>query len=361
MCRHHGLPPQQQPHLGLNLASASVVAAVAGPRRNLIPQGLERFTQGPLPSQALVEQISPSVTCILGLNPSSFTLNGTNIYLVGTGRRRVLIDAGERSEKTSRVIALLEQVFADQGVDGLDEIICTHLHHDHVGGAEAIQRRFGPCRVSKFPSPESEIVRREKQVEQEQLRLGLSSTTIPDSMRLVQQGIDFERRPYHRLQEGELISTQGASLRILHTPGHAPDHVVIVLEEERAVFTGDHVLGWGTSWVEDLGDYVSSLHKIANLSPLRLYPGHGPCVMEALACLNRYLSHREQRERQVLGDLQSSFQTTTLELVNRLYPSTAKHDPRAVGNVEKILIKLQNEGIVVQLPHSEWRLVGNRL
>lgn len=353
MCRHHGLPPPG--HLALNRTSA------VGTRRNLIPQGLERFTQGPLPPQALVERISPTVTCILGLNPSSFTLNGTNIYLVGTGRRRVLIDAGENSEKTSRVIGLLEQVFADQGVDGLDEIICTHLHHDHVGGAEAIQRRFGPCRVSKFPSPESEIVRREKQVEQEQHRLGLPSTTIPDSMRLVQQGIDFERRAYHRLQEGDLISTQGATLRILHTPGHAPDHVVIVLQEERAVFTGDHVLGWGTSWVEDLGDYVSSLHKIASLSPLRLFPGHGPCVVEALACLNRYLSHREQRELQVLGDLQSHYQTTTLELANRLYPSTAKHDARAVGNVDKILAKLEREGVVARLAHStEWRLV-NRL
>jgi endoribonuclease LACTB2 len=244
-------------------------------KRNVIPKNLERFTEGPLPKQLEVEKLSDRVICILGKNPSAFTLNGTNMYLIGTGKRRTLLDAGEGSPKAEQVISTLEVLFAKEGVEGLDEIVITHLHHDHVGGASHLAKRFGPCRMSKFPSPKTEIERRKEVIRLEQERAGIdpASHVIPASAAITHIGLDFEvNSGYHRLSEGELLRTEGASLRVFWTPGHAPDHVVVLLEEERSLFSGDHVLGWGTSWVDDLGLYMQSLHKIRLLNPARLYP-----------------------------------------------------------------------------------------
>jgi len=244
-------------------------------RRNVVPKNLERFTEGALPKQPEVEKLSNRVICILGKNPSAFTLNGTNIFLIGTGRRRILLDTGEASPKAEQVIATLEEVFKKENVEGLDEIIITHLHHDHCGGAKAIADRFGPCRISKYPSPQTEVDRRKEVIRIEREKEGLpeDSTQIPKAAQITWIGLDFELNSgYHRLSEGELIRTEGADLRVFWTPGHAPDHIVVLLEQERALFCGDHILGWGTSWVDDLGLYMQSLHKIRLLNPSRLYP-----------------------------------------------------------------------------------------
>ena len=288
MCRHEysccGREEVTGPRLFISNTSASTPTLTPGsealaPRssvkRNVIPKNLERFTEGPLPKQPEVERLSDRVICVLGKNASSFTLNGTNIYIIGTGKRRTLLDTGESSPKAERVIATLEEVFQKEGIEGVDEIIISHLHHDHVGGAKHIAKRFGPCRISKFPSPKSEIQRRKDVVRIEQEKAGIDpkSGKIPPSAEITWQGLDFELNSrYHKLSEGELLKTEGASLRVFWTPGHAPDHVVVLLEEERALFSGDHVLGWGTSWVDDLGLYMQSLHKIRLLNPTRLYP-----------------------------------------------------------------------------------------
>jgi glyoxylase-like metal-dependent hydrolase (beta-lactamase superfamily II) len=244
-------------------------------RRNVIPKNLERFTEGPLPKQPDVERLSSRVICILGQNPSGFTLNGTNIYLIGTGKRRVLLDAGEGSPKAELVLALLTKVFKAEGVEGLDEIIITHLHHDHVGAALEISKRFGPCRISKYPTPQTEVDRRKEVIRIEQEKAGIvpESGIIPKAATITWIGLDFELNSnYHRLFDGELVSTEGASLRILWTPGHASDHIVVLLEEEHSLFSGDLILGYGTSWVDDLASYMASLRKLEALAPVRLYP-----------------------------------------------------------------------------------------
>lgn len=244
-------------------------------RRNVIPKNLERFTEGPLPKQPDVERLSDRVICILGQNPSSFTLNGTNIYLIGTGKRRVLLDAGEGSPKAELVLALLERVFHAENVEGLDEIIITHLHHDHVGAALEISRRFGPCRISKYPTAQVEVDRRREviRIEQEKSGIAPESGIIPKTATITWIGLDFElNSKYHKLVDGEVIRTQGATLRILWTPGHASDHVVVLLEEEHSLFSGDLILGYGTSWVDDLSSYMASLRKLETLAPARLYP-----------------------------------------------------------------------------------------
>lgn len=93
--------------------------------------------------------------------------------------------------------------------------------------------------------------------------------------------------------------TQGASLRAMHTPGHATDHCCFLLEEEAALFTGDNVLGVGSAVITELDSYMASLQRMADCQPRRLYPGHGPAVEDGPAKLREYQAHRLARIQQV--------------------------------------------------------------
>ncbi len=92
-------------------------------------------------------------------------------------------------------------------------------------------------------------------------------------------------------------------LRAIHTPGHTTDHLCFWLEEEQSLFAGDTILGQGTTEFEDLYDYLNSLKLILNLSPKRIYPGHGPIVENPREAIEYYISHRQQRNDQILAAL----------------------------------------------------------
>ena len=94
--------------------------------------------------------------------------------------------------------------------------------------------------------------------------------------------------------------------RAIHTPGHTTDHLCYWLEEEHALFSGDTVLGQGTTEFEDLYDYLNSLKLILDLSPKVIYPGHGPVVENPRETLEHYISHRQQRNEQILAALRQS-------------------------------------------------------
>lgn len=102
------------------------------------------------------------------------------------------------------------------------------------------------------------------------------------------------------------IETDGAHLKAIHTPGHTTDHLCFWLEEERALFSGDTILGQGTTEFEDLYDYLNSLKLILNLSPKVIYPGHGPVVENPRETIEHYLAHRQQRNEQILAALTES-------------------------------------------------------
>jgi glyoxylase-like metal-dependent hydrolase (beta-lactamase superfamily II) len=95
------------------------------------------------------------------------------------------------------------------------------------------------------------------------------------------------------------VVTQGASLRAMHTPGHATDHCCFLLEEEAALFTGDNVLGVGSAVITELDSYMTSLQRMVDCQPRRLYPGHGPEVEDGPAKLREYQAHRLARIQQV--------------------------------------------------------------
>ena len=262
-----------------------------------------------------VDVWSERVVVALGQNPSAFTGPGTNTYLVGTGPERILLDPGQG---VPAYLPVLEQAMARAGVRGIQEIVLTHGHPDHIGGVRAVRERFGRLRVSKFPWPETDA-----------------------------HYADLELQP---LADGALARTAGATLRGVHTPGHAPDHLCFVLEEEGALFSGDNVLGIGTTVIPnqngDLGQYLDSLARLLALGPKRIYPAHGPVIEDGVAKLREYIAHRGEREAQIVAVLGRGPATVReiVKIVYAAYPE-ALH-AAAAQSTSQHLRKLEREGRV---------------
>lgn len=260
-----------------------------------------------------VDVWSERVVVALGQNPSVFTGPGTNTYLVGTGPERILLDTGQGMEG---YLPVLEQALARAGCR-IQEIVLTHGHLDHIGGAADVIAHHGPLRVSKRP------------------HAGLDAPW-PVELRAI--------------DEGSVVETEGATLRALHTPGHAEDHLCFLLEEEQALFTGDNVLGVGTTVIPaeggDLLDYMRSLQRMLDEEPSVLYPAHGPRIDDGCAKLREYIAHREQREREIVACLEDGIEGIPA-VVARVYAAYPKqlHGPARMS-VCSHLLKLEREGRV---------------
>ncbi|TLS23741.1 uncharacterized protein PpBr36_06665 [Pyricularia pennisetigena] len=285
-----------------------------------------------LPHLPEVERLSPACFRILGGNPGKFTLQGTNTYLVGTGRGRILIDTGEG--RLSWITALTRTLREENAT--VTDVILTHWHPDHVGGVKDVLAQVNAdARVHKKHRPS------------------------PDNDRELD------------IQDGDVFRADGVSLTAVYSPGHTTDHMALLLQEEDAMFTGDNVLGHGTSVYEDLGEYIRSLGKMQRLFRGRAYPGHGPVIENGPAKIQEYISHRQQREEQVLQTLQSTTKDATDsgaessrgltagELVKIIYSDVREElHPAAEKGVRQILGKLQQEQKV--LPYGDRWLVRAR-
>ncbi|CAH3180895.1 unnamed protein product [Porites lobata] len=294
---------------------ASLVASYTGFAGNLVH----------LPA---IEQLSPRIIRILGCNPSPMTLQGTNTYLVGTGKSRILIDTGSRG--SGEYIAHLKEVLTNNQTS-VQEILVTHWHPDHVGGILDVVKGLGDAgnvRISKLPQE------------------GVSEEI----------GGHTAAHKYNFLKDGDEITTEGATLKVYHTPGHTTDHMVLYLKEENAVFSGDCILGQGTAVFEDLFTYMKSLQAILNLSPHLIYPGHGPVIQEAVSKITEYIEHRNLREKQILEALEKdpNDAVTAMDIVKKVYTDTPWHLHRAAeNNVNHHLTKLEKEGRVCKYLNYE--------
>lgn len=268
-----------------------------------------------------VERLSPACIRILGGNPSKFTLQGTNTYLVGTGPNRLLIDTGEG--KPSWIDALKRTL--DEEKATIESALITHWHPDHTGGIGQLLEHSPKTAVYKYKPSDGQLA----------------------------------------ISEGQKFEVEGATLTAFHTPGHTDDHIVFVIQEEDALFTGDNVLGQGTAVFEDLGTYLKSIAKMEKLVSGRGYPGHGPVLPQASRTIAEYISHRRQREQQVLEVLQTltsagDYDTwTPMGLVKIIYRDVPEslHVPAANGVVQ-ILRKLRDEGKVKELEDEDhWRFI----
>ncbi len=147
-----------------------------------------------------------------------------------------------------------------------------------------------------------------------------------------------------------MIRTEGATLRAVHTPGHAEDHLCFVLEEEGSLFSGDNVLGVGTTVIPseggDLADYLATLERLLAVKPTAIYPAHGPLVHDGQAKIREYIDHRLERERQITAALADG-PLSVSAIVARIYSDYPEELHAAAGeSVLAHLKKLEREGRV---------------
>jgi len=267
-----------------------------------------------------VERISPRVIRILGGNPGKYQLQGTNTYLVGTGPSRILIDTGEGKPSWPQA---LKRVLSDENIT-IDQAILTHWHHDHVSGVSDLLSFSPSTKVYK-----SQIVPSENQLD---------------------------------ITHDQVFKTQGATLRAFHSPGHTRDHMALVLEEEDAMFTGDNVLGQGTAVFEDLKSYMDSLERMQDAFAGRAYPGHGPVIEDGKAKVREYISHRKEREDQIVSVLKECNEDgdgwESMQVVKVIYKDYPEHlHLPAEGSVLQVLKKMEKEG-KVQKDGERWKLTS---
>jgi len=254
-------------------------------------------------------------------NPGPMTGRGNWTYLV-PGPAPVLIDAGVGLD------VHLEAVF-EHAPSGPAQVLVTHVHPDHASGAPALACRGRAITFSKFPWPERDAA-------------------IPV--------------PWRPLADGEVVDTGEGPLQVVHTPGHAPDHVIVWHEATGTAFTGDLLVLGGTVVIPAsqggvLADYLHSLARVAALGIRRAWPAHGPVIEDPLALIECYLTHRRQREHQV-REVLSAGPARVPHIVARLYFGL---DPALVSQAHESvlahLVKLDADGVATQADaRGFWRL-----
>jgi len=260
---------------------------------------------GPKPLvHGVASALSPLVRRIVANNPGHMTGPGTNTYLVGIDEIAV-IDPGPADD------AHLDAV-AGCGGDRIRWILCTHTHIDHFPGVAGLRERTG-AEVLAFDA---------------------------------RDGLEIDRS----LREGDKVEATEFVLRALHTPGHASNHLCFLVEQERMLFSGDHIMQGSTVVIRppdgDMAAYLCQLERLKELRPrLRsIAPGHGHLITDPIAKVDEYLEHRAMRETQIEAVLQQG-DATVDEIVGRLYPDLVEDlVPMAAGSVWAHLRKLRAEG-----------------
>jgi glyoxylase-like metal-dependent hydrolase (beta-lactamase superfamily II) len=246
------------------------------------------------PAAAAAGSGAPERLRIRAGNPGPYTLDGTNTWVVGRDPAYVIDPGPALPEHIEAIVGAL----ADRG--GLGAILLTHDHPDHAEGVEPLRAR------------------------------------LPAPVAAARGAVDV------RLADGDRLGP----LRVIATPGHAPDHLAFLAG--RACFTGDAVLGTGSVFVAPLpgamAAYLEGLRRLRALDPGVLCPGHGPPVAEAGAKLDEYLAHRAARERRLVAGLDDGLRSVD-DLLARVWEEVpAPLRLAAAVTLEAHLDKLDGEG-----------------
>ena len=220
-------------------------------------------------------------------NPGMMTGPGTNTYIVGeAGQGFVVIDPGPED------VGHIERIAAFVGNE-LQAIVCTHSHPDHSPGAPLLKRLCGGTAPI----------------------LGLSSRPTANE----QSQFVAERE----LADEERIRVGDSTLRVIHTPGHAANHLCLVLEEDHLLFSGDHVLNGSTTVVNppdgDMYAYLASLDRLCQQPVDFILPAHGHVLGPAITAMKKLIAHRMGREAKVIAALQKTGGGTLDTLVPHAY------------------------------------------
>jgi len=256
-----------------------------------------------------VVQISDRVRRVTAPNPGVMTGPGTNAYLVGSDAL-ALIDPGPVIDTHAEILLRLAG-------GKLRWVLCTHTHQDHSPGALAIRAATG-AQVIGMPPPGDG-----------------------------RQDVTF--KPDWVMRDGERLQAPGFTLRAVHTPGHASNHLCYLLEEEKLLFTGDHVMQGSTVVIGppdgSMLQYLASLERLLSLDIARFAPGHGHPIDTPHDEVRKLIKHRLGREQKALSALRQAKRGDLAALVPLAYDDVSpKLHPVAQRSLFAHLLKLETEG-----------------
>jgi glyoxylase-like metal-dependent hydrolase (beta-lactamase superfamily II) len=262
------------------------------------------FLTEPVPARGVAIPVLPGIRRVVAENPGPMTYHGTNTYLIETDHGLAVLDPGPDDARH------VEAVLRAAG-GGVDLILLSHTHHDHLGATAALKQATG-ARTAGFRDP-------------------ADTAFAPDI-------------PIDDLDEI-------AGMAVLHTPGHASDHLCLAMRgmDGRAIlFSGDHVMSWNSSVISppdgDMKAYFASLRRVLDRADDVYLPGHGPALPEPHRLTRALLFHRMERERAIQVALTKG-PATTAGLRDKMY---GQIDPRLQRAAERSvlahLLKLEAEG-----------------
>ena len=271
---------------------------------------------------------TPLVRRLLAHNPSPFTFTGTGTFVVGHGTVAI-VDPGPADPE--HIAALLGALAGET----VSHIVITHTHMDHSPAAPAVQAATGAIIV------------------------GCAPLVLSDDGPRADAGFDPSYAPDRVLGDGDSVSGPSWTLTAVATPGHTSNHLCYALAEEKALFTGDHVMGWSTTVVAppdgDMADYMASLKKLLDRDDAIYHPTHGEPVTDPQRFVRGLITHRRQRETQILKLLGAGPQSIPAMVAVMYRQVDARLHPAAGRSVLAHLIDLRSRGVVVA-NGGEWRL-----
>jgi glyoxylase-like metal-dependent hydrolase (beta-lactamase superfamily II) len=269
---------------------------------------------------AIAEQISPLIRRVLARNASPFSYTGTQTYIVGHGDVAV-IDPGPYGDDPAHVGELVRLL----GQERISAIMCTHTHRDHSPAAAPLKELTGAPII------------------------GCAPLMLHDDGPRADAGFDDTYAPDRVLTDGEALCGSGWTLTAVATPGHTSNHLCYALEEEKALFSGDHIMGWSTTVVSppdgDMADYMASLALMISRDDKVYYPAHGPQVDTPQRLARGMMGHRKQREGQIMRLLEKGVGAIP-DMVSEMYKGLDVRLRGAAGrSVLAHLIDLERRGV----------------
>ena len=284
------------------------------------------------------ELVAPGIRRVIARNPSAFTLYGTGTYIVGSGNVAV-IDPGPPDR--NHVQAILDAIRGET----ISHIFVTHTHMDHSPACKFLKEHCDAATYGYGPH---------------------GSGKTDDEVK-VEEGGDMEFVPDIEVNDNDVVEGDEWSLRCVFTPGHTSNHMCYGYDSERALFTGDHVMGWSTSVVSppdgDMEKYMASLRKLLHESFATYWPTHGPPITDPIPHVRAFIDHRLDRENQIRSMLQNGIQRIDAmvpimyaDVDKRLHPAAARSVFAAIGYmVKRGMVKVEGP----MMEDSTYRLAGD--
>ena len=274
------------------------------------------------PAYGTMQALSPTVRRLIAANPGPFTYTGTGTYVIGRGQVAV-VDPGPLDQ--AHIDALVSALAGET----ISHILVTHTQMDHSPAAAPWKARSGAQTYGFGPHGRT-----------------------ADGEALVEEGGDMAFVPDHVLRDGDIVQGEGWSVEAVFTPGHTSNHLCFSLREEKALFTGDHVMGWSTTVISppdgDMQAYFASLDKLLARDDAIYYPTHGAPVTDPKPLMRGLIAHRLERENQIIDVLRAGPKALK-DMVPVIYAAVdPRLHPAAARSLLAHLIRLQKIGQIAE-------------